>query len=215
MVSLKSDDRTLHQRSTPNNVYERPADERLLSETSLPQREVFFSSHTFLALNGTSRMPQRFHPNIKVHTPSGEDALSLAQALIPHACPECRLRSDYLAQTLQIFARKVSDLLPEGYSVQIALSPEAGHAATDVVHLIRQAPDGTGQPLLERHYSPFDGGSVGGIIPSDQAKNVVLKIEERLFYYTTFLAIRKAIENEIARREKHSTERGEQPKAEG
>ena len=199
MVSLKNSARTLQQTSRPDENTAVNAPDQDMRETRLPSREFIPSPQTFLALNQDPRIPQTFHPHLKVHTSHGEDALSLSQAAIPYASPQYRLRSDYLAQTLQIFARKVQDILPEGYSVQISLSPFGGHASTDIIHLIRLGPDGPAQSILERHYAPFDGGSLSGIIPSDQARNVILKIEERLFYYTTFLAVQKALENESHR----------------
>ncbi len=51
--------------------------------------------------------------------------------------------------------------------------------------------------LLERAYFPFDGGSIGWMLPTDEAKNTMLLIEERLFYYKTFMAIKKALELEL------------------
>ena len=216
MVSLKNSARTLQQTSRPDQNAAVTASDRDLRETRLPSRQFIPSAQTFLALKQDPRIPQTFHPHLKVHTSHGEDALSLSQAAIPYASPQYRLRSDYLAQTLQIFARKVQDILPEGYSVQISLSPFGGHASTDIIHLIRQVPDGPAQSILERHYAPFDGGSLSGIIPSDQARNVILKIEERLFYYTTFLAVRKALENALNRQisdlESHSASSVKAPK---
>lgn len=199
MVSLKTSGRA-PQQTPPSETRESPRGHgTILCESYLPKRESTLSAHTFIALNDDSQIPQRFYPHIKVHTQDGTDALSLAQSGIPYASPDYRLRSDYLAQTLQIFTQKVRDIVPDGYSVMIDLSPFAGHASADVVRLIRHGPEGAGQSILERHYSPFDGSSLSGIIPSDQARNVILKIEERLFYYTTFLAIKKALENERAR----------------
>jgi hypothetical protein len=152
------------------------------------------SSQTFVALNDDSKVAQHFYPHIKVHTQYGDDVTQIRQSTIPYASPEYRLRSDSLAQTLHIFAHKVRDLLPPDYSVHVSLSPFGGAASCDTIHLLQKTGTGEGRPILQRIYSPFDGGSLGGIIPSDQARNVVLKIEERLFYYTTFLAIKKAVE---------------------
>jgi hypothetical protein len=38
------------------------------------------------------------------------------------------------------------------------------------------------------------------LVPSDDAKNTVLKLEERLFYYKTLLAIKTAIDNRLSLR---------------
>jgi hypothetical protein len=36
------------------------------------------------------------------------------------------------------------------------------------------------------------------MLPTDEAKNTVLKLEERLFYYKTLLALRTAISNRLS-----------------
>jgi hypothetical protein len=36
------------------------------------------------------------------------------------------------------------------------------------------------------------------MVPTDEAKNIVLKLEERLFYYKTLLAIKTAIDNRLS-----------------
>jgi len=37
------------------------------------------------------------------------------------------------------------------------------------------------------------------MVPTDEAKNTILKLEERLFYYKTLLAIKTAISNTLSR----------------
>ena len=37
------------------------------------------------------------------------------------------------------------------------------------------------------------------MVPTDEAKNTVLKLEERLFYYKTLLAIKTAVNNRLCR----------------
>jgi hypothetical protein len=53
---------------------------------------------------------------------------------------------------------------------------------------------------MEQHYLPFHGGGIGWIFPTDEARNRVLNIEERLFYYKSLLAINAAISNRLAQR---------------
>jgi hypothetical protein len=192
--SLKTDSQSVApHRSTPQQSQSsQPSQD--LSNVRLPSLQTELSSQTFVALNDDSKVAQHFYPHIKVHTQYGDDITQIRQSTIPYASPEYRLRSDSLAQTLHIFAQKVKDILPPDYSVHVSLSPFGGSASCDTIHLLQKTDSGEGRPILQRIYSPFDGGSIGGIIPSDQARNVVLKIEERLFYYTTFLAIKKAVE---------------------
>lgn len=191
MGTLKTDNRTVVQ----NRTNHEPRQAQDLGDAHLPTLDAVSSPSRFVPLNEDSQRAQHFFPHIKVHTQYGEDVLQIRQSTIPYASPEYRLRSDSLAQTLHIFARKVNELLPPGYSVHISLSPSGGAGSCDAVQLVQQNADGKCRPVLKRFYSPFDGGSIGGIIPSDQARNVVLKIEERLFYYTTFLAIQAALKN--------------------
>jgi len=166
------------------------------STPRLPERDPFFYPPVFIALNDGTKTPRPFYPATKVHSRDGGEISTLSQSAIPYTSPQYRLRSDGLAHTLHLFAQKVEQILPEGYSVQIDISPLPGHVSKDSVHLIRHSSTDEGRCILERAYHPFNGESIGGIIPSDQARNTVLKIEERLFYYTTFLAIKKAIETE-------------------
>ncbi len=195
MGTLKTDGRTgshLHTSHDPNLAATQPHD---FTHAQLPTLDAVTSPPRLTALNEDVPRDEHFFPHIKVHTQYGEDVLQIRQSTIPYASPEYRLRSDSLAQTLHIFARKVNEILPPGCSVHISLSPFGGAASCDTVQLVQQSEAGECRPILKRIYSPFDGGSLGGIIPSDQARNVVLKIEERLFYYTTFLAIRAALKN--------------------
>lgn len=195
MVTLKTDGRTVSQNRTGHELRSSTGPARDLAEAHFPTLDTASSSPKFIARNEDSERGQHFFPHIKVHTQYGEDVTQIGQSTIPYASPEYRLRSDSLAQTLHIFARKVNEILPPDYSVHISLSPSGGAGSCDTVQLVRQNADGDCRPILKRLYSPFDGGSIGGIIPSDQARNVVLKIEERLFYYTTFLAIQAALKN--------------------
>lgn len=199
MGTLKSQDPTLTATRSARELNRSPEQSADLSGARLPSLEQAPSVQTFVALNDDSMAPRHFYPHIKVHTQYGDDVTLIRQSTIPYASPEYRLRSDSLAQTLHIFAYKVKEVLPPDYSVHISLSPFGGAASCDSIHLIQKTPSGQGRPLLQRLYAPFDGGSIGGMIPSDQARNVVLKIEERLFYYTTFLAIKKAVQTAQAK----------------
>lgn len=162
-------------------------------QMSLPRREPLLVRDHFKSL-GDATLPQReFFPETKVHTSYGADVNTLPQSEIPCASKDYRLRSNHLAQTLQLFGHKVSEILPERYSVQLDLSPLAGTTSGDSVVLIRKDADGTATSILERSYFPFDGGSIGWMVPTDEAKNTMLHLEERLFYYKTFVAIQKAL----------------------
>jgi hypothetical protein len=161
----------------------------------VPPRETLSIPETFKSLNNPDIGARPFFPYIPIHTDYGADVTTLPQSAIPHASQDYRLRSNHLAQTLQLFGHKVSEILPEGYSVQIELSPMGGNASGDFIYLIHRGPDGHAQSILERSYFPFDGGGIGWMVPTDAAKNTLLHLEERLFYYKTFLAIKKAIDD--------------------
>ena len=162
-------------------------------EMSLPRREPLVVREHFKSL-GDAALPQReFFPETKVHTSYGADVITLPQSAIPCASKDYRLRSNHLAQTLQLFGQKVSEILPEAYSVQVDLSPFGGLASGDSVFLIRRDSYGNATSIVERSYFPFDGGGIGWMLPTDDAKNTLLNLEERLFYYKTFLAIKKAV----------------------
>jgi hypothetical protein len=139
-----------------------------------------------------------FFPDIKAHTSLGLELRELSQAQIHFASKDYRLRSDHLAQTLRLFGHKVSRCLPEGFCVQVNLSPLEGTAACDTVTLIHHTRYRGAQAILEQHYLPFNGGGIGWMVPTDEAKNTVLKLEERLFYYKTMLAIKTAIGNRLS-----------------
>jgi hypothetical protein len=165
---------------------------------SLPHREPLLVREHFKSL-GDATLPQReFFPETKVHTSYGADVITLPQSEITCASKDYRLRSNHLAQTLQLFGHKVSEILPESYCVQIDLSPSGDTACGDSVFLIGRDPHGRASSILERAYFPFDGGSIGWMLPTDEAKNTMLLIEERLFYYKTFMAIKKALELELS-----------------
>lgn len=139
-----------------------------------------------------------FFPDIKAHTSLGQELREISQTQIHFASKEYRLRSDHLAQTLRLFGHKAANSLPEGFCVQVDLSPFEGAAACDTVTLIHSAPGASGQAILEQRYLPFNGGGIGWMLPTDEAKNTVLKLEERLFYYKTLLALRTAISNRLS-----------------
>lgn len=166
-----------------------------LETMTLPARETSAASETFKALNNPDIGERRFFPHTPIHTDYGADVTTLPQSAIPYASQDYRLRSNHLAQTLQLFGHKVSEILPEGYSVQIELSTMGGNASGDFIYLIHRGPDAHAQSILERSYFPFDGGGIGWMVPTDAAKNTLLHLEERLFYYKTFLAIKKAIKD--------------------
>jgi len=140
-----------------------------------------------------------FFPDMKVHTNFGQEVRELSQTQIHFASKEYRLRSDQLAQTLRLFGDKVSRCLPHGFCVQVGLSSLEGTGACDTVTLIHQSPNGRAHAVLEQHYLPFNGGGIGSMVPTDEAKNTVLKLEERLFYYKTLLAIKTAVNNRLCR----------------
>jgi hypothetical protein len=149
----------------------------------------------FTTLEATKRF---FFPDIKAHTSLGHELQDISQTQIHFASKEYRLRSDQLAQTLRLFGHKAAACLPEGFSVQVDLSPFEGVAACDTVTLIHCAPGASAQAILEQRYLPFNGGGIGWVLPTDEAKNTVLKLEERLFYYKTLLAIKTAISNRLS-----------------
>lgn len=64
--------------------------------------------------------------------------------------------------------------------------------------LIHYSSNGAAEAILEQRYKPFDGGGIGWMVPTDEAKNTVLKLEERLFYYKTLLAIKTAISTRVS-----------------
>ncbi len=140
-----------------------------------------------------------FFPDMKVHTNFGQEVRELSQREIHFASKDYRLRSDHLAQTLRLFGHKVSDCLPDGFCVQVGLSSAEGTGACDTVTLIHHSPDGAARAILEQHYLPFNGGGIGSMVPTDEAKNTILTLEERLFYYKTLLAIKTAISNTLSR----------------
>jgi hypothetical protein len=148
-----------------------------------------------LAFTSIDRLEKPFYPDSKVHTSLGQELKSLSQPNIHFASKEYRLRSDHLAQTLRLFSHKVSTCLPEGFCVQVDLSPHEGANACDTVTLIQFSVTDGAHAILEQHYAPFNGGGIGWMVPTDEAKNTVLKLEERLFYYKTLLAIKTAIDN--------------------
>ncbi len=167
-----------------------------LRSLRLPNRsEAHQSCGGFTSIDGAQRP---FFPEIKAHTNLGLPLRALSQTQIHFASRDYRLRSDHLAQTLRLFGHKVSQCLPEGFCVQVDLSPFGGNAACDTVTLIHQAAKGGPQAILEHHYLPFNGGGIGWMVPTDEAKNTVLKLEERLFYYKALLAIRTAIHNRLS-----------------
>lgn len=167
-----------------------------LQEIRLPSLDQSKTCGAFTSLDAVAKP---FFPEIKVHTGLGLQLRDLSQADIPFASKEYRLRSEHLAQTLRLFGHKASKCLPEGFCVQVDLSPFGGSAACDTVTLIHHPRDGDAQAILEQHYLPFNGGGIGWMVPTDEAKNTVLKLEERLFYYKTLLAIKTAIENRLSR----------------
>ena len=167
------------------------------AQISFSPREAPSVRDYFKSLGDAALAEREFFPETKVHTSYGADIAALPQSEIPCASKDYRLRSTHLAQTLQLFGRKVSEILPEGYSVQIDLSPSGDTACGDSVFLIRRDAHGRASSILERAYFPFDGGSIGWMLPTDEAKNTMLLIEERLFYYKTFMAIKKALELEL------------------
>lgn len=189
--------------STAPNTYresvasqpERELDRSPFESMRVPPRDALSTLDTFKALSDPDIGEQRFFPHTRIHTDYGADITTLPQSAIPYASQEYRLRSNHLAQTLQLFGHKVSEILPEGYAVQVKLSTMGGNASGDSIYLIHRGPDGNAQSILERSYFPFDGGSIGWMVPTDTAKNTLLHLEERLFYYKTFLAIKKAIED--------------------
>lgn len=183
-----------------------------LAEIRLPSLSTQRNPSTFVPLNSDDRATLPFYRHVKVHTQFGDNVEEIRQSSIPESSPEFRLRSDYLAHTLHVFARKVTEILPEGFSVLIELASANGGSSSDKVHLIHQGATEEGHAILERTYVPFDGRTIGALIPSDMARNTVLKIEERLFYYTTLLAIKKALENIVAARaQSELTEAGDTP----
>ena len=134
---------------------------------SSPFAQVSFSSREepsvrdhFKRLGDAALAEREFFPETKVHTSYGADIATLPQSEIPCASKDYRLRSNHLAQTLQLFGHKVGDILPEGYFVQIDLSHSGGTACGDSVFLIRSEPHGRATSILERDYFPFDGGSM-------------------------------------------------------
>lgn len=151
-----------------------------------------------VAFSSIDATEKPFFPDVKAHTSSGQELRSLAQTQIHFASKEYRLRSDHLAQTLRLFGHTVSRHLPDGFCVQVDLSPNEGTSAFDTVSLIHYSPKDGAQAILEQRYAPFNGGGIGWMVPTDEAKNIVLKLEERLFYYKTLLAIKTAIDNRLS-----------------
>jgi hypothetical protein len=167
------------------------------AQMSFSPREAPSIRDHFQSLGDAALAEREFFPETKVHTSYGADIATLAQSEIPCASKDYRLRSNHLAQTLQLFGHKVSEILPESYFVQIDLSASDRTVCGDSVFLIRSEPHGRATSILERAYLPFDGGSIGWMLPTDEAKNTMLLIEERLFYYKTFMAIKRALELEL------------------
>lgn len=167
-----------------------------LQDIRLPSLEESKRCGAFISLDA---VPKPFFPDIKAHTSLGLELRELSQAQIHFASKDFRLRSDHLAQTLRLFGHKSSKCLADGFCVQVDLSPLGGTAACDTVTLIHQPQNGEAQAILEQRYLPFNGGGIGWMVPTDEAKNTVLKLEERLFYYKTLLAIKTAIENRLSR----------------
>ena len=166
-----------------------------LSSTEFPTRAPHTVCEPFASLEGTEKP---FFPELRVHTSHGQELRTLLQSQIHFATKNYRLRSDHLAQTLRLFGDKVARHLPDGFCVQVALSSLEGNAACDTVTLIQVTPKLGAHAILEQHYAPFNGGGVGWMVPTDEAKNTVLKLEERLFYYKTFLAVRTAVGNRLS-----------------
>ena len=176
----------------PTRAPERRAELRSLQLPNLHEAQ---RRGEFTSIDGAQRP---FFLEIKAHTSLGLTLREISQTQIHFASRDYRLRSDHLAQTLRLFGHKVSQCLPEGFYVQVDLSPFEGNAACDTVTLIHQAAKGGPQAILEHHYLPFNGGGIGWMVPTDEAKNTVLKLEERLFYYKALLAIRTAIHNRLS-----------------
>ncbi len=168
-----------------------------LGAVRLPQLKNTSACLGFISLDSLSK---RFFPHIKAHTSVGQELRTVSQTQIHFASKDYRLRSDHFAQTLRLFGHKAARCLPEGFCVQVDLSPHEGAAACDTVTLIHYSASETAQAILEQHYAPFNGGGIGWLVPSDDAKNTVLKLEERLFYYKTLLAIKTAIDNRLSLR---------------
>jgi hypothetical protein len=178
------------------SIDEEPHSSTPFAQMCFSPREAPSVRNYFKSVGDPALAEREFFPKTKVHTSYGADIATLAQSEIPCATKDYRLRSTHLAQTLQLFGHKVSEILPEGYSVQIDLSSSGDTACGDTVFLIRRDPHGRASSILERAYFPFDGGSIGWMLPTDEAKNTMLLIEERLFYYKTFMAIKRALELE-------------------
>ena len=166
-----------------------------LGSARLPALDEPILFDSFTTLEAGERL---FFPGIKAHTSLGQELREISQTQIYFASKEYRLRSDHLAQTLRLFGHKAATCLPTGFCVQVDLSPFEGAAACDTVTLIHNAPSTGAQAILEQRYLPFNGGGIGWMVPTDEAKNTVLKLEERLFYYKTLLAIKTAISNRLS-----------------
>ncbi len=187
-------DRTQHSRNEPRQLPDQEESQSLSAQLpSLP------SDSRCRAFTSIEREQRAFYPDIKVHTSDGQELRGIPQTHIHFASKEYRLRSDHLAKTLRLFSHKVSRALPDGFCVQVELSPLEGSAACDTVTLINYSSNGGAEAILEQRYKPFDGGGIGWMVPTDEAKNTVLKLEERLFYYKTLLAIKTAISTRASR----------------
>jgi hypothetical protein len=166
-----------------------------LGSAKLPALEKSKLCASFTTLEAGERV---FFPGIKAHTSLGQELREISQTQIYFASKDYRLRSDHLAQTLRLFGHKAAKCLPMGFCVQVDLAPFEGAAACDTVTLIHNAPSTGALAILEQRYLPFNGGGIGWMVPTDDAKSTVLKLEERLFYYKTLLAIKTAISNRLS-----------------